>query len=104
MNVLYDYREIAVRLTEERLAHILEHPEMEEMEPAMAQTLSEPENVVRSVSDEQVRLYYRAYSDTPVGAKLLCVVVKVQEQDAFVLTAYLTDRLKRGEVIWSAAR
>ena len=38
-----------------------------------------------------------------MGEKLLCVVVKVlREDDAFVLTAYLTDRLKRGEVIWSA--
>jgi hypothetical protein len=28
MNVLWDFQGLAVRLTDERLAHILEHPEM----------------------------------------------------------------------------
>ena len=59
--------------------------------------------MIQSRSDEQAKLYYRSYASTPVGEKLLCVVVKVlREDDAFVLTAYLTDKLKRGEVIWSA--
>jgi len=30
----------------------------------------------------------------------LCVVVKTFDADAFVLTAYLTDRIKEGEVLW----
>lgn len=30
----------------------------------------------------------------------LCAVVKVQADDAFVLTAYLTDRIKRGVTVW----
>jgi len=99
---LTDYAGIGVRLTEERMAHIHEHPEMQGMENTVAETLSEPELVIRSLSDEQARLYYRSYSDTPVGAKLLCVVVKMVDTDAFVVTAYLTDRLKRGEILWSA--
>lgn len=104
MEALYDYRGMSVRLTEERLAHILEHPEMKRMQSALEQTLAELESVIRSLSDPDARLYYRTYTDTPVGEKLLCVVVKVLDQDAFVLTAYLTDRIKRGEVLWSAAR
>jgi hypothetical protein len=40
---LHDCRGTAVRLTRERLAHILEHPEMREMEPAIARTLAKPE-------------------------------------------------------------
>ena len=35
-----------------------------------------------------------------VGGKWLCVVVKYAAEDAFVVTAYLTDQLKVGEVIW----
>ena len=31
----------------------------------------------------------------------VCVVVKVDGQDAFVITAYLTDTLKRGDIIWT---
>jgi hypothetical protein len=45
-------------------------------------------------------LYYRYYLRTVVGGKYLCVVVKVLEADAFVLTAYLTDRIKRGVTLW----
>ena len=102
MKILHDYRGMPVRLTDERLAHILGHPEMSEMEPAIAETLQDPGSVIRSRSDEQARPYYRFYPETAVGEKFMCVVVKVRQEDAFVLTAYLTDKLKRGEIIWSA--
>ena len=39
-----------------------------------------------------------------VGDKYLCVVVKVLPADAFVLTAYLTDKVKKGEQLWPARR
>lgn len=58
--------------------------------------------MVQSRSDDEARLYYRFYTGTPVCEKILCVVVKVRREDAFILTTYLTDKLKRGEVIWSA--
>jgi molybdopterin synthase catalytic subunit len=35
-----------------------------------------------------------------VGAKYICVVVKLAGDDAFVLTAYLTDRIKKGVPLW----
>ena len=35
-----------------------------------------------------------------VGEKYLCVIVKVVDSDAFVLAAYLTDRIKKGVPIW----
>ena len=76
--------------------NILEHPEMAGLEESIARTLAEPEQVVQSFSDTQARLYYRFYCATMVGDKYLCVVVKVTTADAFVLTAYLTDRIKRG--------
>jgi hypothetical protein len=40
------------------------------------------------------------YFRTIVGSKFLCVVVKTLDDDAFVLTAYLTDRIKRGVALW----
>lgn len=57
---------------------------------------------VASSSDPQARLYYRSYTETPVGDKYLCVVVKIEADDAFVVTAYLTDIIKRGARIWPA--
>jgi hypothetical protein len=100
MQVLRDFQGLAVRITAERLRHILEHPEMAGMEAAIEETLRRPERVVQSMSDVAARLYYRFYIRTVVGGKFLCVVVKTIDEDAFVLTAYLTDRIKTGAVLW----
>ena len=100
MRVLHDYLGLAIRLTDERLAHILEHPEMNGLEGAIEETLLHPEHVVESFSDPHARLYYRFYLGMLVGDKFVCVVVKVVADDAFVLTAYLTDRVKKGVPLW----
>lgn len=100
MKILHDYQGLSIRLTNERLAHLLEHPEMAGMELAIEETLLHPQEVIESFSDPQAKLYYRFYLGTRVGDKYLCVVVKVQGNDAFVLTAYLTDKAKKGVRIW----
>jgi hypothetical protein len=58
------------------------------------------EPIVELLSDPQAHLYYRFYMGTRVGDKFLCVVVKVRETAAFVLTAYLTDKIKKGVRLW----
>jgi hypothetical protein len=100
MKTIHDYQGLAIRLTDERLAHILEHPEMVGMESAIEQTIVHPNQVVESISDSAARLYYRFYMGTMVGDKYLCVVVRIMGEEAFVLTAYLTDRMKRGVLLW----
>ncbi|MDX2098893.1 MAG: DUF4258 domain-containing protein [Leptolyngbyaceae cyanobacterium bins.59] len=95
-----DYQGRKIRLTDERKQHILAHPEMAEMEVAIEIALSNPEVVRRSNTDSTVYLYYRYHEDTGVGDKWLCVVVKYLEDDAFIITAYLTDKLKAGEQVW----
>lgn len=100
MRLLHDYKGLAIRLTDERLAHILEHPEMADLEQAIEETLLQPERVVESFSDPTAKLHYRYYEKTLVGGKYLCVVVKTADADAFVLTAYLTDKVKKGKSIW----
>ena len=100
MKILRDYEGREVRLTDERLAHILEHPEMGGLEDAIGETLARPQRVIQSLSDLQARLYYRYYVGTRVDDKYLCVVVKVVGADAFVLTAYLTDTIKKGQQLW----
>jgi hypothetical protein len=89
-----------VRLTDERLAHILEHPEMKGMAAAIKRALIHPQLVRRSRSDTAVRLFYEFYVRTIVGGKWLCIVVKYENNDAFVVTAYLTDKPKAGEDLW----
>jgi hypothetical protein len=100
MRTLKDYAGRPVRLTDERLAHILEHPELANLEGALGETLEHPTLVVQSRSDPSAALSYRFYLGTRVGDKWLCVVVKYAPEDAFVLTAYLTDTPKKGEQLW----
>ena len=103
MRVIRDHQGLAVRLTDERLAHILDHPEMFGLEAAIEETLEHPALIIQSVSDDTAHLYYRFYSGTRVSDKFVCVVVKVKPNDAFVLTAYLTDQPKKGTVLWNAS-
>jgi hypothetical protein len=95
-----DFEGKTIRLTEERLRHILDHPEMRDKIESIAETLKTPQAVIESLSDPRAHLYYRYYLGTRVGDKYLCVVVKIQSSDAFVLTAYLTDAIKEGRQIW----
>jgi hypothetical protein len=48
MKLLKDYQGRDVRLTEERLHHILEHPEMANLESALEKTLRQPQYVIQS--------------------------------------------------------
>ena len=100
MVILTDYEGRSVRLTDERWHHIAEHPEMIGLRRALAETLRAPEAVIEPASDPLARLYYRFFHRTMVGGKHLCVVVKVRQEDAFVVTAYLTDRVKKGTLLW----
>jgi hypothetical protein len=98
MKVFVDYKGREVRLTDERYSHILEHAEMSSMQKQIEETLNAPDVVVSD--NDNVGLNYRHYYNTKVGNKWLCVVVKYNADDAFVLTAYLTNRIKKGEVVW----
>ncbi len=100
MRILLNHKGQEIRLTEERLAHILEHPEMRGLDLLIADTLKSPEVVVKSRSDESVRLYYQYLPETVVGRKWICVAVKEDVENPFILTAYLTDKPKKGEVLW----
>ena len=95
-----DCRGRKIRLTDERWAHILRHPEMQSQRKRLAETLAAPDAIIATVKDEHVHAYHRWYEKTPVTSKFLVVIVKLLEQDAFVLTAYFTTRRKRGNIVW----
>jgi hypothetical protein len=101
MKVFIDYAGRSIRLTDERRDHLLTHPEMMLIEPMLTDAIASPDTVVRSRTDALVRLYYRATITGEFGEKWLCVVIKISSDDAFVITAYLTDRIKPGETIWT---
>ena len=102
LDTYYDFQGQAIRLTQRQWSHIISRRSyMAGMREAIRGTLQDPEEVRRSRRDpNSVLLYYRRYSNTPAGDKLVCVVVKFLENDAFVLTAYPTTMIKAGELIW----
>jgi hypothetical protein len=97
---LIDYAGIAIRMTDERLNHIKDYPEMVTHTAKINETLTSPDIVIQSKSDKEARLYYKYYEGLSIGNKYLCIVVKFKQKDAFVITAYFTDSIKKGEVVW----
>jgi hypothetical protein len=101
MQLFKDIHGRSIRLTEERRLHLqTEHPEMAEQLPRIKETLTGPDKIIRSRTDEAVELFYKHYPSTPVTQKFLCVVVKTLLDDNFIVTAYYTDTIKRGAILW----
>ena len=90
-----DERGNEVRLTDERLRHILRrHPDMAFQLHRFAETLTRPDAVNPSRSSPVVHLYHRLYPDLRGRNRYLCVVVKRGTDYSFVLTAYLSRSIK----------
>ncbi len=87
MRTLTDCFGHRIRLTDERLSHILEHAEMRGMPGQIERVLQHPELVRQSRTDVAVNLFYRFYAQTTLGGKWLCVVAKYGREDAFIVTA-----------------
>lgn len=85
-------------LTVERWKHItVNHPEIKNLLKELQGTLEEPDIVNTSINNKDVVLFYKFYEHIYKG-KYMCVVVK--PNDELIITAYITDRIKRGEVEW----
>ncbi|VVB87323.1 Uncharacterised protein [uncultured archaeon] len=87
-----------IKLTEEGWNHIVEtHPELKDMLEDLKGVLEDPELIKKSVYNENVVLFYRYYGHIYQG-KHMCVVVRLDEES--IVTAYITDRIKKGEIVW----
>ncbi len=97
-----DYSGRNIRYSDERQTHVaVRHPYMEDHAELIQETLADPDEVrVSPEYPDTVMLYYRWFWSTMVGAKYIRVVVKLLDQDAFVLTAHVTDNIRRGERVW----
>jgi hypothetical protein len=93
-----------VRASDERLEHAHRRDDIRGQDSQMALTLIQPDFVVQSRKDPEVRLYHRRFEVSPVGDKLLCVVVRWKPGDCFLLSAYHTRNPKKGEQLWPATR
>ena len=101
--ILLDYQGRAIRFPEERWQHITsDHEDMALLEDTIGPTLLDPDEIFRDPSDpETMRIYYRWFYGLPVvGDNRICVVVKVFNGDAFVVTAFVASHIKGDELLW----
>ncbi len=87
---------VSVELTSERRKHILsKHPELLGHVSKIKKVLSNPDEIRVSKLDNQVLLFYK-YFDKILEGKHIVVTIKTNER-SFVLTVYITDKIKAGE-------
>jgi hypothetical protein len=88
-----------VVLTRDRWREIVrfKHPAVARFGPKLRECLKEPDVIRASAKDTDVHVYYLR-----VGTTYLCVVCAPTNGDRyFVVTAYLTKRLKQGDELWT---
>jgi hypothetical protein len=71
------------------------HPKLRGCSRDVAQVIATPDQICQSRQDSAVYLFYRADD-----YRLLCAVVKRLDDEGFLVTAYLCDKIKEGELIW----
>lgn len=73
----------------------IKHPEIHGKENEVKVCLKEPVEIRKSSEDQNVLLFYKED-----GKYFLCVVVRHLNGEGFIITAYITDKIKEGELIW----
>ena len=96
--IAYDGRKIRSPNTQ-RLHIAYLHPEVLKDESRVELTVSKPNLVARGAT-EDTRVCYRFFTDTPVTAKYLAIVMKLLNGEGLNVTAYFTDKVKRDRVVW----
>ena len=90
---------IEIRLTDERWAHITEeHSELAGMRFEVLETITQPAQIYEGGNDELL-----ATREIESG-KFLVVVYRESDSDGFIITAFLTRRIKsleKRKILWS---
>ncbi len=90
-----------IELSQECWRHVSEtHPEVRTRIDLIKKTLTMPDIVKRSVHAPNVPLFYKYYEYLYNG-KYIYVVIKILDEGRFISTAYITSKIKRGEVVWT---
>ena len=78
-----------------RVITVLKHPSIATKQAEVQETLQTPDEIRRSVKGNKVFLYYKKY-----GSRYLCVIVRHRNGTGFIITAYLTKKIKEGIMLW----
>ena len=88
---------IEVRTTVQYWEYLVtfKHPVMKSKEDIVKSVLQMSDEIRQSKIDKDVFLYYKHYD------RLYFVVVRHAGMEGFLITAYPTDKVKEGDVIWT---
>jgi len=89
-----------VSLNTKRWEHVLSHPEMCRQRLKIKDCLVNPDEIRESERSSKIWLFYKLYQKTPVTTKYVLVVVRIMNGEGFIVTAFFTDKIKKGELIW----
>jgi hypothetical protein len=86
-----------ISFPKERYFHItMRHPELEGKEQEIIKTLTNADFVQESVYDKNVLLYYKLIGKSDY----FVVAIKLLNNHGFIITAYVANVIKKGEIIW----
>ena len=75
------------------------HPVLAGQEKKVEAVLADPDEIRRSRKDAQIYLFYKG-----AKPKWLCAVTRLENGSGFLVTAYPTEAIKAGEVIWKKSK
>jgi len=75
------------------------HPVLAGLEKNVEAVLANPDEIRRSRRDPGIYLFYKGR--TP---RWLCAVSRLGDDSGFLVTAYPTDAIKAGDVIWKKSK
>ena len=93
---VFSKRSRQVTLTAERWNHIvLRHPEMDIYLDELKKVLQNPDLIIQDNLDFNIIFYHKYYKE-----EKQYIVLVVEEEKEFIITAYITQKPKRGTVLW----
>lgn len=75
---------------------IVKHPDLENLEELVKQALASPDEIRSSRRDSNILLFYLCLKEK----RWVVGVARRLNGDGFLITAYQTDAIKEGEIIW----
>lgn len=75
---------------------LIKHPDIAELESEVTQALTNPDEIRQSSRDSNIVLFYF----TLKAKRWVVAVARRLNGDGFLITAYQTDAIKEGELIW----
>jgi hypothetical protein len=89
--------EFTVRTSEDYWQRLIaKHPDIEELEDLVHLALSDPDEVRCSSRNVGVLLFYRLRREE----RWVVAVARRLNGEGFLITAYQTDTIKEGEIVW----